>query len=97
MPDSPTVDPRFACHHCGEEHVFDGYYVRAEVWKETGLPRVGYLLHIHCLEKVIGRSLTINDFTDGAINTLIRVGYEIAKRELDELSNNGPEPRTPNQ
>lgn len=72
---------RFACDHCGEEHVWDQFWVRNEVWEQTGVPRVGGRLHIHCLEELLGRPLEAKDFTHAAMNTLIWFGYEMAKSE----------------
>jgi hypothetical protein len=49
------------CAHC-KKPVFYEYYLKCSVWKETGLGYHGGVLHLPCVEELIRRSLTVEDF-----------------------------------
>lgn len=59
------------CVECGR-FCGDNYYLAREVWKATGLERFDGVLHLACVEKRIGRRLTLEDFTDAPLNDQVR-------------------------
>ncbi len=61
------------CDECGAR-VYDDYMLKDEVWKLTGLRfgPGGGVLHLPCVEKRIGRSLTIDDFAPYSVNDALR-------------------------
>jgi len=62
----------FKCTHCKEVCV-DDYMVKNKVWKASGIPEYGGILHLACLEKLIGRPLALSDFQpDNKTNTMVR-------------------------
>lgn len=62
----PTSD---LCVVCGQGHP-DEYFVSDALWREAGLT-TGYC-HIRCLEKLLGRRLTLEDFPPHILNEKIR-------------------------
>lgn len=67
----------FVCSDCAELEL-SGYMVENSVWREAGAHRFE-LLHLECLEKRLGRPLTIEDFTPAPINHSIRWALRRAK------------------
>jgi len=57
------------CNECGG-YVSEQYMVLDSVWKESGLEKRGGVLHLGCLEKLIGRKLTVDDLKKVPINGL---------------------------
>jgi len=62
------------CVDCQSED-FIYFMVTNEIWKI--IKGKSSILCIHCVEKRLGRKLTINDFTDASINELIFYGYHL--------------------
>jgi len=62
------------CHCCFKPIApGEGYMVQDKVWDSSGFPRNGkgaesILLHVKCLEAIIGRKLKVEDFTGAPIN-----------------------------
>jgi hypothetical protein len=56
----PEVEKRFRCVDCGKEAEY--YTVAVELWASTGLAPNGGKLCLACLEKRIGREVTLDDF-----------------------------------
>ena len=79
------------CFDCGEV-VHEHYMVNNSVWcTEAKLHAMRGYLHIACLEKRIGRKLTLGDFTDTTINAALREGWRIGRRIIfDEEAQDGP-------
>jgi len=79
------------CPHLGEydrklsrliDPTLDGYMVHDHVWRlatdkdvQEGNKRA-YFLHLDCLERRIGRYITLEDFTNAPINNVIRWAFE---------------------
>jgi hypothetical protein len=61
----PVIDTRFHCIDCGKCTSSSGeyYMIYDEIWAASGLEPDGGMLCLHCLERRIGRHLTIDDFT----------------------------------
>jgi len=49
------------CAHCGEFLYYE-YLLKEDVWALTGLDFHGGVLHLPCVEKLIDRKLTLDDF-----------------------------------
>lgn len=62
-----TLRAKRLCAHCGEVSWHD-YMVRNEVWACTGLGPNGGVLHLPCLESLLGRRLVLRDFSDAPCN-----------------------------
>jgi len=77
----PVLVPH-RCLDCGEDDV--GYMVHKDIWREAGMPFNRGFLCPCCLEKRLGRLLTLDDFPDAPINEGIRFGYRLAKRGAPE-------------
>lgn len=66
------------CHDCGQGTLFSEYYMVEDwVWEQAKPPQWSYhcdspsfFLCIGCLEKRIGRQLTLADFTTAPVNEL---------------------------
>lgn len=69
------------CQDCGCKHP-EPYGVSDELWAAAGM--VEGVLCLDCLQKRIGRDLTIFDFTNYPINEGIRFGYNLG-RDLNRL------------
>lgn len=74
-----AIEPWCRCADCDEEWPGD-YMVSSELWAEAGMsPRDGRLCFT-CLEKRLGRALTILDFSPGIpANKPIHFGYNLAE------------------
>jgi hypothetical protein len=61
----PEISTRFHCVDCGECTLSSGEYYRVdnELWAASGLGPNDGMLCLHCLERRIGRELTLDDFT----------------------------------
>lgn len=67
---------RRTCEACGGELTVDDYYmVHDDVWLSV-MPKKGFL-HMQCLERRLGRFLTIQDFTSSIVNNLIVMGVRL--------------------
>ena len=67
----------YCCPICGLT-TYDLYMIKDEVWySEAELSRY---LHLVCLERKLGRSLKIEDFTDAPVNEGIRFGMTLGMR-----------------
>jgi len=64
----------YFCAECGIEGRED-YMVKNSIWNESGSKR-GEVLHLRCLEKRLGRLLTVEDFTEVPCNSLIFWAFE---------------------
>jgi hypothetical protein len=71
-----------ACRECGQVCGED-YSLLDEVWALTGLDSKGGRLHLKCVEKRIGRKLTLEDFSNFPVNEGIRFGFSLG-RQNDE-------------
>lgn len=49
------------CAECGEP-LFYAYCLKDDVWAATGYEYHGGTLHLPCVERLIGRKLTLDDF-----------------------------------
>jgi hypothetical protein len=49
------------CAHCGDD-IYYQYVLKNNVWEQTGLGYHAGVLHLPCVEKLIGRQLTLDDF-----------------------------------
>jgi hypothetical protein len=60
------------CRDCGADTRMPGadhyYSVHDHIWQQSGLPALGGMLCIPCLEQRIGRVLRAADFADVLIN-----------------------------
>ena len=62
----PEIDTRFRCVDCGKDtggETGEYYTVANDVWAASGLAPNGGMLCLACLERRIGRLLTVEDFT----------------------------------
>jgi hypothetical protein len=66
----PVFRAGFQCVHCGRDG-FDLYMVHDEVWRAVGMSSIGFL-HLPCLEVLLGRQLTLADFTEARVNETVR-------------------------
>lgn len=67
------------CHSCGR--IASLYMVRDEVWAAAGHPPEGWISCPQCLEKDLGRPLTIDDFDRlPRCNDILFFVYDMAKR-----------------
>ena len=74
------VIPSIVCSMCKKLLIHNWFMVKDKVWvKEAKMDN--RLLCLDCLEKVIGRKLTIKDFNKATCNYPIFFGYKIGKRE----------------
>jgi ribosomal protein L33 len=78
----------FRCDECGEL-CHDAYMVHNYVWERAKKDKEEKLhfLHFHCLEKRLGRELTMADFPTYGVNSGIRFGFSLAKRTAEENCN----------
>lgn len=60
------------CAHCGKRDAYQSYHVKKEVWALTGLDPKAGVLHIWCLEEMIGRRVTADDLSDASWNDLLK-------------------------
>lgn len=72
---------RWDCKDCSKSTFDDYYMVKDEIWAEAGMPAIAPrhdtgMLHRACLEKRIGRPLTLDDYTDYPVNNWIREGLD---------------------
>ncbi len=90
-----TENKRFGCVDCGAE---DRYMLVDAVWRKAFPdyhevrrrrleedPTVFTNLCMMCVEKRLGRTLTINDFVEYPINKNIFWGYRLAMDKLQKL------------
>jgi hypothetical protein len=70
------------CAECGEV-CSDYYMVRNEVWAAAGMSHG--VLHLRCLEKRLGRDLTLDDFMDSPANAAIRFGWRMCSDARNSL------------
>jgi hypothetical protein len=63
---------RGLCRSCRFDTIegHEYYMVTDKVWAQSGLPKLGGMLCIGCLEAHIGRPLVRQDFTDCLLNTM---------------------------
>ena len=59
----------FFCSHCGKED-FDFYMLKNEIWRRVSISGKG-TLHLKCVEILLGRRLTSEDFKPIAMNDAI--------------------------
>lgn len=71
----PTHNPEFNCIDCGFNTMTEYYMVHNALWAEAGMKPDGGMLCIGCLEDRLGRTLTMNDFTDAPVNHGYAEGY----------------------
>lgn len=65
------------CLECDEQFGPSQHYmVKDKVWKQVA---TSGFLHLACLEKLLGRPLTIKDFRDLPVNDSIFFGYRLGK------------------
>lgn len=88
MNNTSVAREKYGCMECRR---IDLYMVRDEVWM-TAVPNYFRLrpsrrredlltnLCLRCLEKRLGRPLTLQDFTDTEVNDPIRFGWDMALR-----------------
>lgn len=69
---------RWECQDCKNRDI-TYFMVRQELWDEVGLTGI---ICPECFEKRIGRTLTINDFSNALSNNELRYGYALAERDL---------------
>lgn len=79
----PSVRHRlygFVCHHCNGDCA-EAYMLKSHVWEKAIRASEGkgrhaafnrQLLHLACVETLIGRELTLDDLTDAPINAAAR-------------------------
>lgn len=60
-----------SCLDCDEICV-DDYFLLNDVWESLGLSRHDGRLHLECVERRLGRLLTLDDFSEAPINNAIR-------------------------
>jgi len=72
---------RFCCDECLGHH--EPYMIQDELWLSIMPNRKGSLC-FDCVEKKLGRKLTIEDFHNGAVNNPIFFGYLLALRTIEE-------------
>ena len=63
----------------------DAYMVRDDVWQAAGLAPKDHAC-LPCLERRLGRPLTIDDFAPVPINRQLRFAYDMGRRQ-------GPPPK----
>lgn len=63
------------CIKCNQ-YCYDFYMVHDHIW-----PIAKGFLHLVCLQELIGRKLTIDDFPERKINSAIRFGYALKQKE----------------
>lgn len=74
---------QFMCKDCGLDTLDEYYMVHDAIWKQSGLPPLGGILCIGCLETRIGRKLVGSDFTACPVNE----GYfPRSQRHLERLA-----------
>lgn len=79
-----AVNAHFSsCTHC-KKRCNEDFLVHASVWTAAGLDYHSGVLHLVCLEQLLGRVLTLDDFDmrPPQANRALRFGYELARREL---------------
>jgi hypothetical protein len=59
------------CVHC-DKPCYDDYSLEDDVWSLTGLGEDDGRLHLVCVEDLIGRDLTMSDFSAAPINSQLR-------------------------
>ena len=59
------------CAHCKDLIAYE-YSLNDKVWEQTGIGYHGGVLHFECVEKLIGRKLTLDDFAPYRNNDGIR-------------------------
>lgn len=64
------------CARCGGPDALETYTVTKELWASTGLEPRGGLLHLRCLEAIIGRKVVVSDLTDARWNSLLKCALE---------------------
>lgn len=77
----------FECLDCNVNTLFiDEYYmVQFPLWAEANPAEAG-MLCIGCLEKRIGRTLTVNDFTEAPINYFCKFAGGTSERLMNRLT-----------
>lgn len=75
---------KWDCVDCSTDTSLEHFFVNNEVWfGEAGMPEAG-MLCVGCLEKRIGRTLCMSDFTDAHINNPRR--YSKTMRLVNRLT-----------
>lgn len=64
------VSARFDCAHCGKD-CHEWYMVKNAIWRLAMYTHTG-ILHLKCLEQLIGRPVTIDDLSPAEINDVVR-------------------------
>lgn len=67
------------CGDCGKVYHQD-YMVKSSTWEESA-SKSNEVLHLECLEKRLGRGLTIEDFIEAPINETFRFAYKRGTEE----------------
>lgn len=75
------IPVKYLCKHCNQP-IGENYRVHDEVWAQTGLKKYDGVLHLRCLERLIGRPLSLRDFTHHRVNAAVKFGFELREREL---------------
>lgn len=78
-PENRRIMEKWVCLHC-HEIVGEIYMVHNSIWERTGFGKHDGVLHIRCIEALIGRSLQLTDFTSSSINDGIRWAYQLGLR-----------------
>ena len=68
----------YSCAECGRD-ALDSYMVYDFVWLLV-MPSKHGLLHLECLERRLGRPLTLADFTAAPVNNVLRFGVALGRR-----------------
>lgn len=69
-------DPQ--CAECGKD-IYLPYMVEDRVWRRV-MPNGAGHLHFECLEKRLGRLLTVDDFSDVRVNDPLKFGFKLGQR-----------------
>src|SRR5690606_5128900 len=77
------------CDDCGKSTITDYYMVKNPVWRAAGMPNAGMgdsgMLHRKCLEKRIGRKLTVDDFPPYPVNAQVFKEYGYTEDHIVSL------------
>jgi|SRR6185369_3854360 len=79
LEEAQRIRERYACKRCGK--IADSYMVEDSVWKDEAKLAHRDNACLKCLEHILGRHLTMQDFKDVPINNGIHFGYELRLRE----------------
>ncbi len=83
----PNIRVQFECIRC-KLQTFNEFMVHPYLWRQAGLGRGG--VHIQCFQILIGRPLTLADFTSAAMNNPLRFAYAMGRRDATQVQFTGP-------